>query len=90
MNMYVVWCIHRQNGLLATGPYEWAPIFSEARTRPAGGRAFKEKETPMAVRVLQGAQEDIMRRSLEKKWIAQLKKDDRTKVINRVDGADIL
>ena len=43
------------------------------------------------VRVLQGTPEDItMRRSLEKKWIAQLKEDDRFQVINRDGGADIL
>ena len=45
----------------------------------------------MAIRVLQGAQEDVtVRRSLEKKWIAQLKEDDRFQVINRDEGADIL
>ena len=31
----------------------------------------------MAVRVLQGAQENVAMRSLEKKWIAKLKDDDR-------------
>ena len=51
----------------------------------------KKKKNKMTVRVLQGAQEDItMRRSLEKKWIMQLKEDDRAQVINRDDGADIL
>ena len=45
----------------------------------------------MAVRVLQGAQlNKTMRRSLEKKWIVQLKEDDGTKMINRDDSADIL
>ena len=45
----------------------------------------------MAVRVLQGAQEDVtIKRSLEKKWIAQLKEDDRFQVINRDESADIL
>ena len=45
----------------------------------------------MAVRVLQGAQEDItIKRSLEKNCIAQLKEDDRFQVINRDEGADIL
>ena len=43
-----------------------------------------------SVRVLQGAPEDVtMRRSLEKKWIAQLKENDRFQV-NRDEGADIL
>ena len=49
------------------------------------------KDHKMAVRVLQRAQEDVtMRRSLEKKWIAKLKEDDRFQVINRDEGADIL
>ena len=52
---------------------------------------FKKKKHKMAVCVLQGAQEDrTMRRSLEKKWIVQVKEDDRTQMINRDDGADIL
>ena len=50
-----------------------------------------KKDHKMAVRVLQGAQEDVtMRRGLEKKWIAKLKKDDRFQVINRDERADIL
>ena len=45
----------------------------------------------MAVRVFEGAPEDVtMRRSLEKKWIAQLNEDGRFQVINRDEGADIL
>ena len=52
---------------------------------------FRQKDHKMAVRVLQGTPEDVtMRRSLEKKWIAQLKEDDRFQVINRDEGADIL
>ena len=44
----------------------------------------------MAVRVLQRAQENVTMRSLEKKWIAKLKEDDRFQVINRDEGAGIL
>ena len=51
---------------------------------------FQKKDHKMAVRVFQGAREDVtMRRKLEKKWIAQLKADDRFQVINRNEGADI-
>ena len=50
---------------------------------------FRKKDHKMAVRVLQRAQGDVTMRSLEKKWIAQLKEDDRFQVINRDEGTDI-
>ena len=51
---------------------------------------FKKKDHKMAVRVLQGAQENVTMRSLEKKWIAKLKEDVRFQVINRDEGSGIL
>ena len=52
---------------------------------------FRKKDHKMAVSIFQGNPEDVtMRRSLEKKLIAQLKEDDRFQVISRDAGADIL